>query len=136
DLNFLGDYAPAVALRLARLSEARPAAHAALLALAAAGCTQSQDPVDDGIGNQDGVIYEDTDGDLIIDAHEGLIDNDGDGAPNYEDPDSDGDDIPDQIEAGDEDVATPPRDTDNDNVPDFLDTDSDNDFVPDAQEDP
>jgi len=37
DLNFLGDYAPAVALRLARLSEARPAAHAALLALAAAG---------------------------------------------------------------------------------------------------
>lgn len=37
DLNFLGDYSPAVARRLARLSEARPAAHAALLALAAAG---------------------------------------------------------------------------------------------------
>lgn len=37
DLNFLGDYSPAVALRLARESESRPAAHAALLALAAAG---------------------------------------------------------------------------------------------------
>lgn len=37
DLNFLGDYSPAVARRLARLSESHPAAHAALLALAAAG---------------------------------------------------------------------------------------------------
>lgn len=41
DLNFLGDYAPAVALRLARLSETSSAAHAALLALAASGQPQA-----------------------------------------------------------------------------------------------
>lgn len=106
------------------------------LALAAlAGCTTGGDePQDDGLGTQDGVTYQDTDGDTIIDAHEGLIDNDGDESPNYDDTDSDGDQIPDSYEAGDEDPLTLPFDSDEDGTPDFLDTDSDNNGITDREE--
>ena len=81
----------------------------------------------------------DRDGDGISDADEaaGLRrDTDGDGVPDFEDLDSDGDGIPDAIEAGDNDMTTPPRDTDDDGLPDFIDVDSDNDRLPDAVEDP
>jgi hypothetical protein len=78
----------------------------------------------------------DSDGDTIGDAAEGLDDRDGDGKANFRELDSDGDGISDAIEAGDAELATPPRDSDNDGAPDFLDLDSDGDFVPDAQEDP
>lgn len=81
---------------------------------------------------------DDSDGDTISDVDEGKDtnrDTDFDSVPDYLDSDSDGDGIPDFIEAGDSDLATPPRDTDNDQRPDYVDVDSDGDRVPDAVED-
>jgi hypothetical protein len=80
----------------------------------------------------------DTDGDSIADSHEGKdaeTDTDGDDIPDYLDDDSDGDGIPDSIEAGDDDVSTPPVDTDDDGIPDFQDNDSDQDGIADGDED-
>jgi hypothetical protein len=76
----------------------------------------------------------DTDGDLILDEHEGAGDDDGDTIPNDEDTDSDDDTILDLHEAGDVDCATEPVDTDGDTLADFVDTDSDGDTVADSQE--
>lgn len=76
----------------------------------------------------------DSDGDLIGDNHEGTGDPDGDGVPNYQDDDSDGDGVLDRDEAGDTDVSTFPVDTDGDTYPDFLDLDSDGDGLTDAEE--
>ena len=56
------------------------------------------------------------------------------GTPEYQDADSDGDNILDADEAGDTDPSTPPVDTDMDGIPDFQDTDSDNDSLMDVQE--
>ena len=80
-------------------------------------------------------LDRDSDGDTILDGEDGLSDINKNGKPAFRDLDSDGDGIPDAIEAGDDDLDTPPRDTDGDGTPDFLDLDSDNDFIPDAQED-
>lgn len=83
------------------------------------------------------VDLSDEDGDTISDTDEGRRedrDTDGDGTPDYLDDDSDGDGIPDSVEAGDDDVATPPRDSDSDGIPDFIDTDSDDNGLPDAEE--
>ncbi len=55
-----------------------------------------------------------------------------DGAEDRVDIDSDGDGIPDSVEAGDNPAA--PVDTDKDGTPDYLDLDSDNDGIPDAVE--
>jgi hypothetical protein len=82
----------------------------------------------------------DTDGDGISDVNEGAmesppVDTDGDGLPNFRDLDSDGDCIPDAVEAGDTNLMTLPVDTDNDGTPDFEDLDSDNDGLVDAKED-
>ena len=76
----------------------------------------------------------DSDGDTIDDGAEGLGDQDFDDVPNRFDGDSDGDGASDAEEAGDDDVATPPRDSDADGAPDLLDTDSDDDGLLDAQE--
>jgi len=76
----------------------------------------------------------DTDNDTISDAEEWLADPDGDTLPNYRDFDSDGDGIFDNLEAGDADPATPPRDSDGDTVFDYLDLDSDGDLISDAHE--
>lgn len=79
----------------------------------------------------------DTDKDGIPDGVEGRatgVDTDGDAIPDYRDLDSDGDGILDAVEAGDQDLATPPRDTDGDGVPEFRDTDSDNDGILDTDE--
>ena len=59
------------------------------------------------------VDYDDADGDLIMDIHEGseTDDEDGDGTPNYLDTESDGDSINDRIEAGDTDPYTLPIDS-------------------------
>ncbi len=76
----------------------------------------------------------DSDADTIPDAVEGSADTDGDGIPDFLDTDSDGDGLLDSEEAGDTDVATPPRDSDGDGVPDYLDLDSDNDGIPDLTE--
>ncbi|MBN1772951.1 MAG: hypothetical protein JXB32_16905 [Deltaproteobacteria bacterium] len=76
----------------------------------------------------------DSDNDTIRDADEWLIDVDGDTVPAYRDFDSDGDGIFDNVEAGDADPATSPRDTDGDLTPDYLDLDSDGDLISDAHE--
>ncbi len=124
---------------MARLFSAfHPLVPAALLTAAVAlqGCapTEEDDDTDSSVGNQDGVVYTDTDGDTIIDAHEGSIDNDGDGVANLEDLDSDADVIPDAYEAGDENPLTLPFDTDQDGTQDYLDPDSDNNGIQDRQE--
>ena len=78
----------------------------------------------------------DTDGDTISDVDEGATskNTDGDEFADYLDLDSDGDGIPDAIEAGDDVLETPPVDTDGDGVPDFVDLDSDDDFISDSDE--
>ena len=83
--------------------------------------------------------FGDTDMDGISDFHEGRsggmsTDTDGDGAPDYLDPDSDNDGILDRDEAGDADPITSPVDSDFDGVPDFRDDDSDGNGVPDRVE--
>jgi hypothetical protein len=79
----------------------------------------------------------DSDGDTISDFDEGRgakVDSDGDGAPDYLDPESDGDGIDDLVEAGDADLATPPVDNDGDSSPDFRDLDSDGNVIADSVE--
>lgn len=97
---------------------------ALVIVLMSAGC--SAGPVtpgrDSGPQPPDaGRACPDADGDTICDADEGEGDPDGDGLPNFQDPDSDGDGTPDRVEAGDDDPRTPPRDSDADGVPDSLD---------------
>lgn len=83
---------------------------------------------------------DDADGDGISDFQEGRSamggppDTDADGVPDYLDTDSDGDTIPDSIEAGDSMVSTPPVDSDFDGTPDFRDLDSDDNGIPDLTE--
>jgi len=96
-------------------------------------------PRDGGGGGTDGAVRPtaDEDGDGISDADEGRrdgIDTDGDGVPDYLDDDSDGDGVNDSLEAGDGNVATPPRDSDSDGVADFRDTDADGNGIPDGDE--
>jgi hypothetical protein len=74
----------------------------------------------------------DDDADGIPNSIDGLQDTDDDGIPNYLDTDSDGDAIPDAVEAGANPVK--PIDTDGDGDPDYTDTDSDDDGIPDATE--
>ncbi len=73
----------------------------------------------------------------------GTGDTDGDGTPDFLDPDSDGDGIPDATEGGSGPGGTgpggdgptdDPPDSDGDGIPDFLDTDSDDDGIPDETE--
>jgi hypothetical protein len=80
--------------------------------------------------------YPDADGDTILDYNEGAAtdDQDGDGTPNFQDEDSDGDTIGDVFEAGDEDPLSLPFDSDGDGVPDFLDLDADDNCIPDWEE--
>ncbi|MEL7447874.1 MAG: OmpA family protein [Pseudomonadota bacterium] len=73
----------------------------------------------------------DSDFDGIADDIEGTGDIDGDGLPNFQDPDSDNDGIDDSMEARD---LFNPVDTDMDGIPDYQDTDSDNDGISDALE--
>lgn len=65
-------------------------------------------------------------------ALEGNEDTDHDGTPDWLDPDSDGDGIPDADEAGN--APSEPMDSDGDGTPDYLDTDSDDDGIPDISE--
>ena len=108
-----------------------------VIALAAAGCGPSSSDTEDADGGMQPpkcTPNEDSDADGILNAVESCnLDTDRDGRPNYFDTDSDGDTIPDGMEAG----ANPamPRDTDGDGQPDYLDTDSDNDGATDGNED-
>eukprot|EP01047_Picozoa_sp_COSAG01_P077982 COSAG01_NODE_14242_length_1478_cov_2.171139_1_plen_492_part_11 len=86
----------------------------------------------DGDGSPD-YLDEDSDGDGLPDAVEGLDDADGDGIPDYRDldspgssRDSDSDGIPDVIEGG--------GDPDADGIPNYIDTDSDGDGILDSME--
>jgi len=60
-------------------------------------------------------------------------DQDGDNKRNFQDVDSDGDGIPDEVEKGNNANGVP-VDTDGDGTPDYLDLDSDNDGIPDSSE--
>jgi len=101
------------------------------------GLMDMGDPTDSGpVDIGDVGRMTDSDNDTISDFDEGngLVDTDADRTPDNDDLDSDGDGIPDSVEAGDADLATPPVDSDNDTMPDFRDTDSDGDGVPDGLE--
>ncbi|MDA3863573.1 MAG: hypothetical protein PF689_06850 [Deltaproteobacteria bacterium] len=91
----------------------------------------------DNNNNNNNQVCEDTDSDTICDVDEGSetnFDTDGDGTPDYLDLDADGDGIPDIVEAGDDDLATPPADSNGDGTPDYQSTDSDGNGIPDADE--
>jgi large repetitive protein len=91
------------------------------------GETDPNNPADD---NPDG----DRDGDNITDVEEGTGDTDGDGAPDFLDPDSDDDRVSDRDEAGDANLLTPAVDTDGDATPDYRDLDTDGDTIIDSVE--
>ncbi len=82
----------------------------------------------------------DSDGDTVSDGDEvgpvltQAYDTDGDQILDALDDDSDGDGILDSVEAGDDDLDTPPVDTDGDGTPDLRDTDSDDDGADDASD--
>jgi uncharacterized repeat protein (TIGR01451 family) len=65
---------------------------------------------------------EDADTDTIPDNVEGADDVDGDGLPNFLDPDSDNDGAPDAQEVGPDPQI--PQDSDGDGIPDFVDPDT------------
>jgi hypothetical protein len=97
------------------------------LAIAFAAALWACGPSSSG-GSSPGPAGEDADGDGIRDSDEdraSASDTDRDGAPDYLDLDSDGDSLPDELEAGDTDLGTPPIDSDDDQQPDFRDLDSD-----------
>ncbi|MEZ4472788.1 MAG: thrombospondin type 3 repeat-containing protein [bacterium] len=105
-----------------------------------AGDTCDPDDDDDGVPDLAEVVHGldpfniDSDGDTIDDHDEGGeagTDTDGDGLIDALDDDADDDGLSDQEEAGDDDLATPPRDTDGDGTADFRDLDSDEDGVDD-----
>jgi hypothetical protein len=81
----------------------------------------------------------DEDGDGIRNADElgdplSPNDTDRDGTLDVFDKDSDADGISDKVEAGDEDLQTPPVDSDNDGIPDFQQVDADGDGVGDGRD--
>lgn len=93
-------------------------------------------PDTDGI---DAWLDTDSDGDGALDSAELRMDLDGDGIPDYLDPDSspadgDGDGIPDTLECGGLPATCP--DTDGDGTPDFQDDDDDGDGIPTVVECP
>ncbi len=85
-------------------------------------------------GNIDVRTLVDDDGDGIPNWVEGdgFVDTDGDGKPDSQDKDSDNDGIPDAVERGDN--PNNPRDTDGDGIADYRDLDSDNDGLNDVVE--
>jgi len=83
----------------------------------------------DGDGIDD-VNDPDANNDGIPDASLGDGDSDGDGVPDNQDADIDGDGIPNVAEG----LGNPDTDTDGDGIPNFLDTDSDGDGIDDSVE--
>lgn len=109
---------------------------------------QTYDPDGDGDGLSDAVEADlgtdpdakDSDGDFISDTDEASMaehpaNTDGSGEIDPLDEDSDGDGVPDALEAGDKKLGTPPPDSDCDGLADFRDEDSDDDGTPDGDED-
>jgi hypothetical protein len=102
-------------------------------------------PIDTDADGTPDVRDLDSDGDSISDRDEGDRDPDRDATPSFRDLDSDDDGVPDAIEAGDADLATPPRAcgaevnpvsgaVEGDGLPDYSDADSDNDGAGDGEE--
>jgi gliding motility-associated-like protein len=93
------------------------------------------DPDGDGIIGEGNPTDSDSDG-LADDAGTGLdaVDSDNDGAPDFQDTDSDNDTVLDNIEYPATDTTSPPQDSDNDGLPDFRDPDDDNDGLSTATE--
>ena len=88
-----------------------------------------QGPMKMGDADGDGIpdyLDPDSDNDGIPDASEGRRDSDKDGLPNFIDKDSDNDGIPDLVEGA--------EDFDRDGKPNYIDTDSDNDGIKDSDE--
>lgn len=108
--------------------------HLLLFALLAPACVEPETARPEPDAPVDPFDTTDTDGDTIADLHEGSDDLDGDGLPNDQDLDSDGDGLDDALEAGDADLATLPVDTDVDGMSDYLDLDSDGDCGLDAEQ--
>ncbi len=108
------------------------------------GNDADMDGLDDAYDNDDGTStgLDDGPGTAVL-----PTDTDMDGAPDFQDLDSDNDSINDIIEAGgtdadldglidtpaDEGTLTNPPNSDNDNIPDFQDVDSDNDGTNDIE---
>jgi hypothetical protein len=63
-----------------------------------------------------------------------VANSDGDGIPDWNDSDSDNDQVPDSVEYGRPAPGQAPADTDGDGTPDFRDLDSDNDTIGDTVE--
>ena len=82
-------------------------------------------PDADGDGRPD-YLDPDDDADGIATRVEGTEDPDRDGVPNYLDRDSDGDHVPDAVDGA--------GDADNDGIPNYLDPDDDNDGIPTSWE--
>ena len=99
------------------------------------------DTLEEDIDDDGDPTNDDTDGNGIpdyLDPNLDGLDTDGDGVPNSVDIDDDNDALLDTIEDantdGDNDPTTNPTDTDGDGFPDYLDIDSDNDGIPDNVE--
>jgi hypothetical protein len=104
---------------------------------ACGGSHRAVDAGDQGDAGEPCVPDGDEDSDGISDSAEGRAadrDTDGDGTADWRDDDSDGDTLPDLIEAGDADPCAP-IDTDGDGAADFVDRDADDDGLSDRQED-
>lgn len=108
-----------------------------------AGDAGPDDPdgdVDDAGTPDAGPNLDDTDGDTLRDTVEcadlsmpaACRDTDGDGTPDYQDPDDDGDGIPTEQEVAD--AAEFGDDVDEDGLPNWRDTDSDDDGLLDGEE--
>jgi hypothetical protein len=101
---------------------------------AAIGYTESGKPVYPEAGAEQCKPGQDQDGDKIPDEVEGCkADSDADLYPDYFDPDSDNDGVPDAVEAGADPLH--PVDSDKNGTPDFQEKDSDKDGIEDGDED-
>ncbi|WP_437967669.1 VWA domain-containing protein [Sorangium sp. So ce260] len=109
-----------------------------LLLSVTVGCNAtSEDPTPQPPTFKPEPTIEDTDEDGINDVEEGrdeAVDTDDDGVPDFEDTDSDDDEVPDEVEGAIPVGQTALPDSDSDGVPDFRDEDSDNNGIPDGEE--
>ena len=80
-----------------------------ILLVGALGCADkaAEKPTTDGNDDNANALFDDADGDTIMDPHDGTEDPDGDGTPNYLDTDADGDGIEDFITSVHDELGSP-----------------------------